>query len=433
MLRKVTTILGAAATSVAWGGVAEAQTITTRVFETVVPFSYNRGRNESVTERLRPEYAPQGVPAGAFTVFPTARVSGGYEDNVYQTETDRVGDGFLLVSPAIQAISNWSVHRFSVDARGSFKRYLEETPRNETGWSLGADGRIDATPDHALSLGARTSRLYESQFSGAALNNVRSSVPVQTTSFRGSLDSRFNRVRTVLAGDYSVFDYKPVRTLADSRRSQDDRDRNIVRGIGHVEYGLTPDAGVFLQLVGVGTDYRTPLLTGQPNRDSTEVRVLGGVSLDISALMRGSIGVGYTDRRYDAGIYNDVAGLTFNGRVEYFMTQLTTVTLAARREIEDSLIGNSSGYFNNGVTLRVDHELLRNLLLNVGADYEIDDFRGIDGEATVLRVAGGGEYYLNQTFGLSTTLSYARRTSDNNLNGPDLREFRAMAGIVFRR
>lgn len=412
---------------------ASAQSISTQVFEGAVPFTYDRGRNESVIDRPHPEYDPVGVPAGGFLVFPSIDVDLGYTDNVYQANANGVADGFVAIEPKVRAVSQWSLHRLTADASGKLVRYFKYAARNEDGWSIGTDGRLDMSGDASLSLGARTTRMYESGFSGASLTGVRSAVPVQASMFKALEEVRFTRVRAVLAADYSILDYKPVQTLAGTTLSGRDRDRNVVRGIGHVEYGLTPDAGLFVQATYAKTNYPALLASGLPNRDSSEIRVLTGVSFDLTALLRGSLGIGYVDRRYESLLYKDISGISIDGKLEYFPSQLTTLTISGRRQIEDSTVSGTSGFFNTGVAARVDHELLRNAIVNIGAEYEHDDYIGTTSRANSVRISGGGQYLMSNTLRFDVGASYGKRTANGPLNLPTPQEFRVLAGVSLRR
>ena len=407
---------------------AHAQVISTRIFDTTIPITYDRGRNESVMDRPRPTWAPIGVRVGGVVLNPYLDVSLGFDDNVYQTENNKKGDGLLTVAPRIIMTSDWSRHALNLDAGGTFVRYFDETPRNEDGWTVGGTGRFDVGRG-SITGGARTSRIYESQLTGASVPDALSSIPVQASIFKILGDMKFARFRTVLTVDHSIFDYKPVDLLNGTRYSQADRDRKITRAIGQLEYGVTPDAGVFIRAGYTDTNYFRPLQPGFVNRDSHEWRTLAGVTLDLTALLRGSVGVGYVNRNYVAPGFRNVKGVSVDAKLEYFPTDLTTFTLTGRRQVEDSLLGGSSGYFNNGVALRVDHELLRNLILNAGADYEYDDYKGISGKATILRISGGGQYQANRLVWFNGNLAYGRRTSDSVLNGPRLNEFRMMMGV----
>lgn len=419
--------MGATACALTISAAAEAQ--VSNAIDTVVPIAFNRGRNESVTERGRPETNPIGFKAGGFTLFPTLDSQIGYTDNVYQTTSSKTDDVFVRLAPRITARSDWSRHSLQVTGGGDFHRYAEASPRNQDGWSIGTIGRYDATGDVALTMALNTARRYESQFSGAALVNVRSVTPYQQSQARFMADARFARVRIVGSADYANYNFMPVRTLTGFLVSQDNRDREVARGAVQLEYGLTPDTGLFSQVTYTGTSYGQQLAPGVANRDSREIRALAGVSLDLTALLRGSAGIGYIDRRFTAPIYSNIGGLSFDAKLEYFPSPLTTVTFNAFRDIQDATFGGS-GFFNTGAAVRFDHELLRNLLLNYGVSYAENDFIGVSGKARVKQVSGGAAYLASRLLTGRLDLGYSRRDSDNlGLNGPSLSEFRALAGV----
>ncbi len=123
----------------------------------------------------------------------------GYDNNVYQAQTNKTADGLVTVNPSVNLLSNWSRHSLAIDGAGTITRYLKQSPRDENGWTTGAQGRLDVGGDDSVTLGARTSKIYESQFSGSAIQNVRSSVPIQMSVARAVADFRFTRLRTVLS------------------------------------------------------------------------------------------------------------------------------------------------------------------------------------------------------------------------------------------
>ena len=397
--------------------------------DTVVPIIYDRGRNVSVTERARPESNPVGLPAGGFTILPSLDIQPGYTDNVYQNDDNKVDDAFVNLAPRVLIRSNWLRNSLQFEGSGNFIRYATESPRNQNGWSLATRGRYDVGSIVTLNAGLDTARMYESQFTGAAITDVRSPTPFQRSQVRFLADARFAQVRVVAAGTYANFDFKSVSTLAGTTLSQDGRDRQVLSGALQAEYGVTPDTGLFAQFTYTDTKYDQPFAPGAANRDSEEYRLLGGVTLDIAALVRGTFGVGYIDRNFNSALYEDVKGLSFDGRIEYFLSELTTITVLGSREIQDAS-GNGSGFFTTLGTVRADHELLRNLLLNASVSYWQDKFFGFDGKADVTRVSGGATYLTNRLISGKLDISYSHRKSAFfNAEGPSLSEFRMLIGV----
>jgi hypothetical protein len=78
--------------------------------------------------------------------------------------------------------------------------------------------------------------------------------------------------------------------------------------------------------------------------------------------------------------------------------QLTTATFAGLRTVIPSnpTIGTTgTSYLATTVTANVDHELLRNLLLNASVGYEEDMYLGISRTDHIFSFCGGFKYLLN--------------------------------------
>jgi hypothetical protein len=152
-----------------WTGVAEAQIyISNDPIDAVVPLIYNRGRNESVLDRPRPEVNAVGVPLGSFTVLPQFTSQLGYTSNVLQTADNQKSDAFVRFQPRLLAKSNWSLHSLQLEGAGDFVRYADQTARNENGWSVSSRGRYDVNGDIAISGQLDTARRYDHAVSALA-------------------------------------------------------------------------------------------------------------------------------------------------------------------------------------------------------------------------------------------------------------------------
>lgn len=400
--------------------------------ESPIPFSYSRGRNVSVAERELPELQALGMNLGGFTFFPRVQVSADYTDNVYQSKTLKVDDAVFTYEPGVAFRSNWSRHSLNVTSSAVIRRYAEETSREEDGWNIASSARLDIGGQSSINLEAGTATRYESQFSGAALPGL--ATPREYQRYFGLVRGSYvtGVIRIVGTADYNNYDFKSVRTLAGAVLSQDTRDREVTRATGQVEYAISPDTSLFVQAGYTDTSYDQPIGPLTPNRDSDTIRLLAGASFDLTAFLRGSVGVGYLDRDFTAPIYKDVKGLSFEAQIEYFPTSLTTISATLRRIVEDSTQTGSSGYYNTGGSLRIDHELLRTLLLTALIDYEVDDYRGIASEAKIFRGSVGARYILNRNVAVNFELSYGDRDSSGIAVGPEFSEKRGRLSFLFQ-
>lgn len=432
--RRLTGVLLAAA-AMALPAAVRAQASETTLVPPTIPEGFDRGRNVSVLERPRPDYDPLGIRAGGFLVFPRVDLGLGATNNTYLTNDDKQGSVIAYVAPAVIARSDWSRHQVQLNASGQLRRFLGESRRNEDVLNLGALGRLDAGSFFSLTGEAQFSSQFETPFSGETVSEfvALSRYTRGFLSLRGQYQA--GQARVVLAVDHTGFDFDDIELSDNQKRSQKDRDRDIERVTGQVEYAFTPSVAIYGQAAVSFTDYDRPLLNGLANRDSTGFRLIGGFTFDLAGLMRGTVGAGYVQRRYDSPIYDDVSGFSVEARLEYFPTELTTFSLGLRRVIEDSSLGATNAYFDNRLSLRVDHELLQNLLLNATAEFSRQDYIGVDLKTDVYRFGGGARYLVSRTWGLDGGLAYTGRSQKGStqLLGTGFDEVRGQLGVYFRR
>ena len=111
------------------------------------------------------------------------------------------------------------------------------------------------------------------------------------------------------------------------------------------------------------------------------------------------------------------------GRVVWNVTRLTTLTFNASRTVNTTnpSIGNGTGYLDLVAAANVDHELLRNLLLNANVSYEIDEFQGLSRTDNALSAGASVKYLLNRNFYLGGSYTYQQRSSTGTAAGTPMR------------
>ena len=402
------------------------------LIQPAIPPDYDRGRNVSVQEKPRPDYDPLGIRAGGFIVYPRLEVGGGATDNVYLTSTGTVSDVFTAVSPSIRAESDWNRNQATLAAGGRFRRYAGETLRNQNEWYVNGLGRLDLGNAISVTGEAQAALTAEEPFSGEAESNIAALSSYRRNMLAARAEYRVGRIRTIIAYDFNSFSFEPVTLTSGARVNQDNRDRDVHRVTGQVEYAFTPSLAVYSQIGYANTSYAHLLAPGVANRDSNSVRVIAGVSLDMSGFFRGIVGIGFTSRQYSSPLYKDVNGFSAEARLEYFPTELTTFTLGLSRVLQDSNLAATSAYFDNMAALKVDHELLRNLILTAGVQYHFQDYVDSRESSRIWRVEGGGRYLASRLLSFQLSLSYANRFRDSPSGNFSVNEARGLVSIILQ-
>ncbi|MDZ4052043.1 MAG: outer membrane beta-barrel protein, partial [Phenylobacterium sp.] len=125
-------------------------------------------------------------------------------------------------------------------------------------------------------------------------------------------------------------------------------------------------------------------------------------------------------QEYDDPTLSDIDGFGARAQVEWFPTQLTTVTFTGSRTIEESASPGSAGYTSANLGVKVDHELMRNVILTGNVSKGKDDYQGITREDDRFNAGVGATYLLNRHVGV--TLAYSHMDMDSSgVGGQDFK------------
>ncbi|WP_421729254.1 outer membrane beta-barrel protein [Brevundimonas sp.] len=391
---------------------------------------FARDRNLAVRERPHPEYEALGLPLGAFMAFPRLELGAEFNDNIFAVKTGEQDDIILFAKPSVSVVSNWSRHALDLFAEAALNRYQDFGSEDHNNWSTGFDGRVDVTRSTILNAGASYSELTEPR--SAASTDVRAAEPIEYSTAQTYLAAARTFSRTKFSGraDWRNFDYQDAETVAGLPIDQDNRDRDLYSLAGRVDYAISPATALFVQVGGNERDYGDASGPGFAPRDSSGYEVLGGANFELGATSRGEVAVGYVSQDFDNAAYSDVDGFAARAQVEWFPTQLTTVTFTGGRSVEDAGVNGAGGYLASSAGVRVDHELRRNIILGAGLSYTFDDYEDIDREDERLNLSANATYLVNRRLGVSLAASRLDQSSDGVAPGRDFTVNRLTVSLV---
>ncbi|MEM6536817.1 MAG: outer membrane beta-barrel protein [Pseudomonadota bacterium] len=374
--------------------------------------------NVSVTERFlsRPR-GETGIPIGLWQIDPSLSVTSSYVDNVFiDSPDDRVSDGIVTAGGAVTATTRWSVHEVQLRAGAARTTYVDNDTENFTNVEIDARGRFDfgrssditVAGNYVSSVEQRTvlqtaagaeQPVRFSQLGGGATLNLRQ------TRFREEIGFRFSNIDfddAIDASDGSVID-------------QDFRDQDIYEAYYRQYIRLRPALEGFVQAEGRQRRFDNSQIGIGATQDSDSFTVTGGIAFDIQKAARGEIGIGYQREDFESDAFADFGGFSASAALELFVSDLTTVTIEGQRGIVPSAVIGAGGFFSSRAAANVDHELLRNLLLSVGAEYRLEEFQDIDRSDTTFQTNLAATYLIGRSVGLVAEYQYTDVTSDGLL------------------
>jgi len=395
---------------------------------------YDRGHNVGVVERGRPEYDALGVRLGSFIVNPQLTTSIGYSDNLFNDNINKKSDVYTSFEPYVNIASNWSVHELRLTGAADIRRFAQQTIRNQNAWNVQGSGRIDVTGDLVVRLDAQADRTYESPFSADVVANlVEPSRYLRTfLGTRTVYDS--GRSRLIGTLDRTSTEFSSVRFADGLVRDQRYRDRVTYNGTGTYELGFSPSLSLYARLEADRNNYGLKQAFGEPNRDSNGYRGVFGSNFDIAGVARGTIGIGYSYRKFDASqTYRTTSGMSVEARADWFPSELTTVGILLQRRLVDVDLSNAGSSWDNRFRVTVDHELLYNLIVTIGGEVSKREYPERSTSTQVYRAEVGSRYQVTRWLGLDANIGYGSNKPSGVGLGNPFDELRARFSIRIRR
>jgi hypothetical protein len=382
-------------------------------------------RGATVMDRPRPDYDAAGVRLGSFLLYPGLAVQESYNSNIYATQNNRQDDFITTIAPSIDLRSNWNNHALRMHADTALARYADHQSEDYTDYTLLTDGRVDVLRDLRLFGGAGLARRHEARSSP---DNQGGTEPTEYTvySANAAIEKVFNRMSVRLDGKGERYVFSNVQNSSGGTIDQSGRDRNQGEVSLRTGYELAPLRVVYLQGSVNSREYDNTRDAGGYARSSDGYAFVAGAEYDLTGITSLDIFAGYRQQDYDDARLKNMAGWMAGATLTWNITRLTTVTAGLTRDIEETTLAGASGYFATRTELRVDHELLRNLLLNARVGYEQDDFEGIGREDDYVSAGLGAKYLISRNFALSGGYGYRQR--DSSATNSDFSE-----NVVFLR
>ena len=394
--------------------------------------------NFSVSERFGQNFGVDGIRSGSFVFFPVARYTQIYDDNIFSTPTNKTDDLIGEMFGELALKSDWDVHDFNLAANVRRLQFFDNTDESTTDYSLRGDGRFDLGRRSFISFSADYSRLTEAR---RALQTANGVDPVRYSVFRATLgvDLRQNRFREQFGVSFTRDNFNDAFSPVNGAEiDQDFRDREAYNIFYRQSFRVRPAVFLFGELRGGVQQFDNNQPGINASQDSQSYGGSVGVALDINKVARGEIGVGYQFRNFDSDLFDDISGVNIDASLEYFLSDLTTVTLIAERSIQNTAIVGFAGFYSTGGEVRVEHELLRRLLLVGSARYTVDDFRdgvgfSIDRTDKFLRFSAGVQYAFRRNIVLGAQYIHNDVTSSGVDARSSFNENIAQISLEFRR
>ena len=395
----------------------------------------NPGLGQKPVASHPPDFKPLGVRAGSFMLHPGVELAAEFNDNILYTYDFELDDTIYHIRPYLTAQSNWSRHPLSIRLSADFAIYDEFDIRNYQDYFVQINGIVDVQSRSSFNYSLDYMQLHEERNDRSATQGIE---PTVFSLAGGSLgyDHTFNRLSLGILASLRSLDYDDNIRLNGDIIDNQDRDRDDTALEFRAGYQFQSDKQAYVSLILRDVDYDQEFDRSGLDRDNDGYTVNGGIDFSISGVLSGDVFVSYHDQNYDDPELNDISGWAGGMGLIWLPTTLTTVNARINSGIEQTTLRDSSGYLRTLYSLRVDHELLRNLQLMGMVSYTNLDYQLTDNASEFAReddkywsAAIGATYFFNRSVYLSVSYDYNKYSTNVPFDGFTANRFWVVLGL----
>jgi hypothetical protein len=272
---------------------------------------------------------------------------------------------------------------------------------------------------------------HEDRSTPDTLYNQKSPTQYQVAGAQLAAVYNGGRIGLRLDGLVNYFTYDNGVTTLNVPVIETDRNRIEYTVTPRVSYEIVPGYSAFIKAPINFRQYQSQFNAFGYNQDSWGYEIDAGTAVKITSLITGEIYVGYLTQNYTGGrspaviaaggppLQSD-SGVSFGGNLLWNITELTSIRANLGRAVEESYFIPASGsgqappgsYIESSVSVSVEHELLRNILLTGLVGYVNDAWESNPRVDNSYQADGGVRYLINRNLNAAFDASYRQRQSN---------------------
>lgn len=366
---------------------------------------------ESTVQSAEQErYAAKGLPLGGFRLFPAFAFADVYDDNLFRRDTGRQDDFFIIVSPSLDLVSQWSRHKIEFKATLDHFAYRGQDHEDHTNWDIGADGRLDIL--RGLTANGTVSYKQTHELRTSEDQSVLALTPTRFSIFHanGYIERALGKFGLQAGGSYDDYTFFTTRLIADPPLSNRDRNRREYEVYAKAGYQFSPGYAAFVRASYNDRSYDLKIDRNGFDRDSNGYRIDAGLDIALTRLIEGNVFAGYLRQSFKAPL-SDVTGVDYGVGIDWYPTELIAVHLKGQRRVNDTIILNASASDAKQISTQIDYAFRRNVVLHAIAGYESDRFSGSGRTDNIVTAGAGAKYLANEYVQFDLKYDYSDRDS----------------------
>jgi opacity protein-like surface antigen len=364
-----------------------------------------------------------------------------YDDNIYASPTNKVGDQIFLINPFANMRFSDANGQLDLGGNAGIGRYKTYFDENYNDYTIYARGRYNVLPILTLTAGASYAFLHEPRSSPDYQPGIVPISPItyNLTSVYGAALFKVDQNSFRVGWTYDNYYYNNSPLVGGGTLDNQDRNRDVMTLGARFGHWMDDNNELFGMFTYDNRHYFLPVDNYGFQKSSDGVRFDAGLHHRIDSTLDSEVYGGVIYQHYDDPLFAPILVPDFGGRVKWTGLANTTMVAELERTIQETDLGATSpyvwdvsGYVQTALNFDIVHWIRPNLRVNASASYYLDEFYGYSVSRTdqVQSYGLGVRDYLTPLFYVGADLT--RTTRDSTDLSESYIDTRAMirAGLV---
>lgn len=367
----------------------------------------------SVAERSRPSYSPDGLYLYNFHVLPSFTSGLHYDSNVYADNTAQA-DWYFKNIIDLTVRSDWGRNLLEINLSLDDYRYLEHGSESRTDIKSLINTRFDIAQDIQWHNTFSYKKIHEKPEDTDSMG-VRIDKPVSQRSLgvNTSLDYyRGSSGKSRFTADIQTHDYRDAVSVDGLILDQDYRDHTSYKiGTDHILI-VSPGYGFLTGIEGNIKRYQNA--AGAQQRNSRGYKIYAGLQFGFTDIVSANFSIGQQYQDFEDPSVSDVYDTYLYASMLWNPTRLMSVNISMERKISDASTLNAIGKIDTLMTASLDYEILRNVIGSLKADYLLEEYQGLPRTDRNFSTSFNLKYLLDKNYSLDAYVQFKQRNSDDD-------------------
>lgn len=350
-------------------------------------------------------YEAVGVRWGAFILKPSLDTGITATSNA-DSSVDGSSAVLSETTLRLNAVSDWSRHRATIDAFGTFRKTLSGQEVEDVEGGVAAELLLDLGNEYRARGTFSYAAAPESAASPVVIANAVEEPIAQRFGGTLGLEKDAGKARFAITGGISHDSYGDAELEDGSVLSQKDRDATLYTLALRAGYELSPSLTPFVETEIGRNAYDQEVDSAGYRRSSDRWAVRAGLAFDRGEKLSGEIAAGVIREEFDDERLDPLSAPSLRGSVLWSPLRGTNVRLTGSTILEGTTTPGESGSVLYASALSIERQMRANLTGNLTFGAAWRDYSGPDGEETILNAEASLTWWFNRYAGLTGRLRH---------------------------